>query len=267
MRRFFSLALVAFLALLLTLPAHSDERKEIERRLKAAYEGQLVRLEPGWEGADMRLDIPKEEAEAIHAESRIHLLIEKVKLKKNELELRARRIYFYQDIKGGVHRIKGPKRKYRLRWKDPQPSEAQLRQALDQAFAPLERRPEEWVDYSPPVMPPRPRRQPLSPQTGKEITPGIFTIGSDVTAPICVFCPDPEYPDVARRKKAKGIVVVWTMVTEKGRVTGIRVAKSAGRELDESAVVTISNWRFTPAIRQSKPVRVVMTVETKFDLY
>ncbi|MFQ5927635.1 MAG: energy transducer TonB [Terriglobia bacterium] len=48
---------------------------------------------------------------------------------------------------------------------------------------------------------------------------------------------------------------------------GIRLVKSFGYGMDEAAVRVIAQWRFKPALRNGKPVRVVMQVETYFRLF
>lgn len=96
---------------------------------------------------------------------------------------------------------------------------------------------------------------------------GAFRIGGNVSAPTCIYCPDPEYSEEARKARHQGVVVLWAVVDEKGRAQQIRVQKSLGLGLDEAAVRAVQNWRFRPAERFDKPVPVYMAIEVNFHLY
>jgi TonB family protein len=96
---------------------------------------------------------------------------------------------------------------------------------------------------------------------------GAFRIGGNVSAPQCLYCPDPEYSEEARKARHQGVVVLWAIVDENGRARDIRVQKSLGLGLDEAAVRAVQNWRFRPAERFAKPVPVYMAIEVNFHLY
>ena len=96
---------------------------------------------------------------------------------------------------------------------------------------------------------------------------GIFRIGGNVSAPVCIYCPQPEYSDEARKARYQGVVVLWAVVDESGQVRDVRISKSLGMGLDEEAIRTVKNWRFKPAERQGKSVPVYMTIEVDFHLY
>jgi len=96
---------------------------------------------------------------------------------------------------------------------------------------------------------------------------GAYRIGGSVSAPTCIYCPDPEYSEEARKARHQGVVVLWAVVDESGRANQIRVQKSLGLGLDESAVRAVQNWRFRPAERSNKPVPVYMAIEVNFHLY
>ncbi|MFQ5776900.1 MAG: energy transducer TonB [Terriglobia bacterium] len=96
---------------------------------------------------------------------------------------------------------------------------------------------------------------------------GIFRIGGNVSAPACIYCPDPEYSEEARKAKYQGIVVLWAVVDERGRARDVRVQKTLGLGLDEEALRAVQNWRFRPAERFGKAVPVYMAIEVSFHLY
>ena len=108
----------------------------------------------------------------------------------------------------------------------------------------------------------------VGPGWGGGIGGGVFRIGGSVSAPICIYCPDPEYSEEARKAKYQGIVVLWVIVGPDGRIVSetIRIAKSLGMGLDEQAVRAVQQWRFKPAQRFGKSVPVQMVVEVNFRL-
>lgn len=108
----------------------------------------------------------------------------------------------------------------------------------------------------------------VGPGWGGGIGGGVFRIGGSVSAPVCIYCPDPEYSEEARKAKYQGVIVLWVIVGAEGRVLGetIRIAKSLGMGLDEQAVRAVQQWRFKPAQRFGKPVPVQMVVEVNFRL-
>ena len=96
---------------------------------------------------------------------------------------------------------------------------------------------------------------------------GVYRVGGNVSAPACIYCPDPEYSEEARKAKYQGLVVLWAIVDETGRMRDIRVQKGLGMGLDEEAVRAAQNWRFKPAERFGKSVPVAMAIEVRFNLY
>ena len=95
---------------------------------------------------------------------------------------------------------------------------------------------------------------------------GVFRIGGDVSAPACIYCPDPEYSEEARKAKYQGTVLLWAIVDASGRAREIRIVKSLGLGLDEEAMRAVQNWRFRPAERKGNPVPVYMNIEVNFRL-
>lgn len=108
----------------------------------------------------------------------------------------------------------------------------------------------------------------VGPGWGGGVGGGPFRIGGNVSAPICLYCPDPEYSEEARKAKYQGIVVLWVIVGPEGRIIPetVRIVKALGMGLDEQAVRAVQQWRFRPAERFGKPVAVQMQVEVNFRL-
>lgn len=65
----------------------------------------------------------------------------------------------------------------------------------------------------------------------------------------------PAYPAEALTAAIEGTVRLNISVDERGRVTHVEVLVSSGNpSLDAAAVQGAQGWRFTPALRQGRPV-------------
>jgi TonB family protein len=84
-------------------------------------------------------------------------------------------------------------------------------------------------------------------------------VGPGVTPPRAVFTIQPP-----PSPRAAGLVVLDVVLLEDGRPKIVRVLRSSGPELDDSAIRTFEQWRFTPAARNGLPVKVRMTAEVHF---
>lgn len=62
-----------------------------------------------------------------------------------------------------------------------------------------------------------------------------------------LYNPKPHYPLASRKLREQGLVVVKLCVNEQGAVDEARISKSSGfQSLDQSALSTLAQWRFTP---------------------
>lgn len=67
----------------------------------------------------------------------------------------------------------------------------------------------------------------------------------------------PVYPEAALRAGLEGLVVLEAIVDERGRVGDkIKVVRRLGHGFDEAAVAAVRQWRFRPATRNGKPIKV-----------
>ena len=92
-----------------------------------------------------------------------------------------------------------------------------------------------------------------------------YHIGGAVSAPSLLSAPDPEFPS---GHTEGGVVVVSCVVDEKGAPRQVRVVRSLSDAFDQSAVRTVEQYRFSPAMLQtesaSKPVAVEVNIEVNF---
>jgi protein TonB len=80
-----------------------------------------------------------------------------------------------------------------------------------------------------------------------------------------LFKPDPVYPELARRARVSGTVILDVQIDEEGNVSDIRVL--SGHPLfNTAAVEAVRRWKYSPTVLNGEPVPVVATVTVIFRL-
>ena len=98
--------------------------------------------------------------------------------------------------------------------------------------------------------------------------PGILQPGvNGVSLPVCVFCPSPDYTDLARVAKYRGTVELSLIVTKDGVVESVAVLKGAPFSLTGQAIEAVKKWKFEPAKAHGQSVPVRVPVDIEFQLY
>src|SRR5438132_3655756 len=95
----------------------------------------------------------------------------------------------------------------------------------------------------------------------------IYRVGPGTSAPKAIYSPDPEYSEEARKAKYQGVVILGVIIGLDGHVSEIHIARPVGHGLDEKAIEAVRHWKFEPAIRDGKPVAVMVNIEVSFNLY
>ena len=72
------------------------------------------------------------------------------------------------------------------------------------------------------------------------------------------------YPESARGRGIEGRVVLMVLVRRDGSVGAASVSEGLEASLDQSALDTVKEWKFAPAMRGGKTVEVVLEVEVEF---
>ena len=90
-------------------------------------------------------------------------------------------------------------------------------------------------------------------------------VGGHVRAPVKLRHVAPVYPEIARRSRVEGIVIVEAVIDEGGRVASTRVLRSSPL-LDRAAADAVARWEFSPTLLNGRPVSVVMSVTVVFRL-
>jgi len=89
--------------------------------------------------------------------------------------------------------------------------------------------------------------------------------GSEVPAPKRRKLVLPEYPDEAKNRGVRGIVLVELVIERDGRVGEARVLRSIPL-LDEAALQAVRQWEYEVTRVEGQPVRVLISVPITFSL-
>ncbi len=103
--------------------------------------------------------------------------------------------------------------------------------------------------------PPLPKEKPSPP----------IKVGGEVQESKLVFRVDPVYPELARRARISGPVILQVMVDEEGSVAEIKIL-SGHILLTEAAVEAVSQWKYSPTLLNGEPLPVVATVTVIFKI-
>lgn len=112
-----------------------------------------------------------------------------------------------------------------------------------------------------------PAKSPDEPSAKQDSEPrdGVYATGGNVSPPVALYKPDPDYTAEAKSAKVRGHVILQIVVDDKGNVTDVKeVSPKLGDGLDEKAMETVRTWKFKPAMRQGAPVPVRVEVEVSF---
>ena len=98
------------------------------------------------------------------------------------------------------------------------------------------------------------------PYTGERIYTGKEV---DVKARLLNY-PGPNYTEDARKNRISGVVVLKVVFAKNGEVQNIRVVAGLPYGLTERAIVAARKIKFTPAMKDGKPVSMWMQLEYNF---
>ncbi len=97
---------------------------------------------------------------------------------------------------------------------------------------------------------------------------GVFRPGGDVTEPKLTKGPKPNYTPGSMKAKVQGSVFMEAVVLTDGSVGEVRIVRSLDKEhgLDDEAVQTVKEWRFTPGKKNDIAIPVVVEIQMSFTL-
>ena len=97
----------------------------------------------------------------------------------------------------------------------------------------------------------------------------VFTQREVDQKPLITFKPQPSYTESARKDQVQGRVLVQAILDRSGSVREIRVVSGSelGHGLPERAIAAARQIKFTPAVKDGRPVSVQVTFEYYFSVY
>lgn len=95
--------------------------------------------------------------------------------------------------------------------------------------------------------------------------PMRIKISGDVEAAQIVTRVEPNYPDEARRQHIEGQVVLHAIIGVDGVVKQLTVV-SGPRQLIQSALEAVKNWRYRPSLLNGNPLEVDTTITVDYSL-
>jgi len=232
------------------------------------------------------------------------VLVDKMKLQPDLLQIRGRRILFFfpdgrltsmefRTIKNRLYPPFPPQIKLELQLDHALGSPEEVRTAIGRVFLMntsdlVDALPEFWrgclrdqLVYDPTAQPELswrdpPRKQPgIQPSTAGAMVrtdpddkiQTIYHVGSEVKPPAAIYSPEPNFSDAARYEKFQGVVVMSLVIARDGSVRQVRLLRPVGMGLDDQAVARVKTWRFSPGTRNGEPVAIELNIEVAFNLY
>ena len=91
----------------------------------------------------------------------------------------------------------------------------------------------------------------------------VYDLGPGVSPPRVTKQVNPNYK-TARGVKLEGAITVVLVVSSKGVPRDVRVAKGLDKDVDQSAIDAVREWRFSPARKNDQPIAVRISLEIDF---
>jgi TonB family protein len=92
----------------------------------------------------------------------------------------------------------------------------------------------------------------------------VFDLSEGITPPKVIHQVSPKPDSGAGGFRITGVVLIGLVVSSQGLPVRVRVVKSVDKEVDQSAMEAVRQWRFEPARKGDKPVAVRLTIEIRF---
>jgi periplasmic protein TonB len=91
----------------------------------------------------------------------------------------------------------------------------------------------------------------------------VYDMGPGITPPRVTKQVNPHY-STDHGVRAVGSVIIALVVSSKGLPKEPHVIKGIDKDLDQSAVEAVKEWRFAPAEKNDKPIAVRVSVQIQF---
>ena len=94
---------------------------------------------------------------------------------------------------------------------------------------------------------------------------GVCYAKSANERPVPIKAPEPDFPESLRKRGVEGIVSINCEIDEEGNVSDATVTKATHPDFEKPAPDAIRKWKFKPAKKDGKPVKVRVTIPFHFN--
>ncbi len=91
----------------------------------------------------------------------------------------------------------------------------------------------------------------------------VYDLGPGVSPPRVIKQTSPQYPN-GRGVRASGSVLIGLIVSSQGLPKDPHILKSLDKDLDQSAIEAVKQWRFAPAQKDGKAIAVRVSLQIEF---
>lgn len=98
------------------------------------------------------------------------------------------------------------------------------------------------------------------------VQPALPRVGTEITAPRRVVTVEPVYPEIARKARKGGAVILSLVINQSGTVESIEVLMGQPVGLTEAAVTAAKQWVFEPSTYNGNPTAVQYILTVRFNL-
>jgi hypothetical protein len=94
----------------------------------------------------------------------------------------------------------------------------------------------------------------------------LSKIGHGVSSPVAIHQVDPDVSNVPKNQ-SQTVEMLNLIVDEHGVPQYVHVIRSAGPEMDAQTLIAVKQYRFKPAMKDGKPVPVMLNIEVSVDRF
>jgi TonB family protein len=88
-----------------------------------------------------------------------------------------------------------------------------------------------------------------------------------ITPPRQIHSPKPKYPKTERKARHEGTVTLKLVVSTDGVPLRITISQTLSPDFDNAAIDALKQWKFSPAMKDGKPVAVAISIKMAFLLH
>lgn len=100
----------------------------------------------------------------------------------------------------------------------------------------------------------------------EELERGAIKAIGETKPPVLINRVEPVYPELAKRARVEGVVILNVRTYEDGRVDQVKVANSRDPLLTRAAIAAVKQWRYQPFYSRGKRYPILFTVTVRFQL-